>query len=173
MDAADAALIGLWLVVLVLFCSVAVLYNAVRQLQAQVGARSAGGNDGERLGPSPGRALADLGPAWPAEIDADARHILLFATPTCLSCHQVLSGLKDHLGPDDLTIVVAGPAPVTNESPFPQLVGQDALFDALNVVATPLLVQIADGRVVQVGTAGNKAGARRVVSRMLSPEESR
>jgi hypothetical protein len=163
---ADAALLGVWLVVLVLFCSLSYIYAGLRTIQHQLGMLSAGGNDLEAVGPHPGYELTQIADIWPPEIDWDANHVLLFAEPTCVSCHEILAELEDELRPNELTIVVPGAESIRGSSPFPELQGRQDLFLALHVRATPMMVQIGGQRIRQVGTAGNRSGARRLIERM-------
>jgi hypothetical protein len=150
-----SALIVTWVALLLLALVVAGLVRQVHALTSGTAPRPA------RSGAVPGTRAPDLD-----RLGADAPAVLLFLTPTCHTCVEVL---------DETATVVGDRLPVhalyegTAPDPPPDVTAhadQSHLFGVYGALATPYAVLVgADGRI----TAATPVGSRAAVRELLTP----
>lgn len=160
MDFTTSALIVSWVAILLLAL---VVSGLVRQVHALSRGAPSAVQGAARPGLRPGAPAPEA-----AELFGSALRdggVLLFLSPDCRTCRDVLAEARRRRGGQDpagpaLRALYAGPAPreATAEDGVPVHPGRDDLFAAYDAIATPFAVAVdGDGRVLRslpLGSSG-------------------
>ncbi|HEY6740154.1 MAG TPA: hypothetical protein VI076_15025 [Actinopolymorphaceae bacterium] len=163
MDFMTSALIASWVAICLLAFVVSALVRQVHELS-----RNAGGRPPSRIGlPSGSRA-----PDAETLVPPGRRGLLLFLTPDCRTCRDVLDEAATRAGTGatpEVRALYAGPAPHA-DARIPTFGERADLFERYGIVATPFAVMIdAAGRV----TRSEPLGSRDALRRLLDPDPTR
>jgi len=165
MTLASAGLIAAWIAIIVLFCSGAQMRNEIRLLRRRASQGPSTVEPDSPVGPPPGLALDGIG-CWPSSIERREDLVLVFLTPTCASCYEIVDYLAEHPRRAKFVLLQPGPQALASGRGLFELTDQASLYDEMGVVVTPQFVHIVGGRVSEVGMAGNLRGVRTMVDKL-------
>lgn len=159
MSFTTSLLIVLTVVVVLLTFGFAAHQRTLAQLVEAVNARPPGSSWHRPAGPSGGLATGDR-LALPVPAHA-GRSVVVFASPGCADCHEVLGRVRDQLtaAPDGARLVsvwTGAPPDWARDDPSVLVVEDPGLVDDLGVTRTPA-VAVLDGDVVVESAATGRA----------------
>lgn len=153
-----SALIVSWAALLLLALVVSGLVRQVHALSSGAAGRR------DPVGPRPGTKAPHLD-----RLDAHPPAVLLFLSPTCHTCTEVLDETVSAAGTAlAVHAVYEGPAP---EAPSGVLAhgNQDRLFATYDAVAVPFAVLVGDdGRIAGAGPVGSRTAIRELLAPVSS-----